>query len=729
MVASHKEDYQQISASIEAVSANEQSLVWRKIAPIWPVSSIVAANPLQGYEDYHFMDAIDFAAGYYIDSDHVHELKPINQQTIKWAQVLIDKKHATINVPDAEKGMLSAFLDLLPYDPKLHLGNERNRQLIEKLRAQPHKVLAICLNELDINQSHHRLFLTLMLTCLPGWAGCVKYYANYHPDHDESICRDYLAMRTIITTLLWPNAEKLIDSYFQQATTSEKLIVMHAIKETEKRYTVNILDKLKDAKASSQQDSPDAQLIFCIDPRSELLRRSIESQGHYETFGFAGFFGLPLSVNEVGSDVTVNACPPIVKAKYHIKNERTAGSIMQRITDTVKLALKRSYYSLKYCFNSVFLLVDFIGLISGINMLKKMLAPTLFMKKQKSRRDKTADQQLLDSIELADQYQYAEQFLLSIGLVASFAKHIVICGHESRSENNAYATSLDCGACGGSSGELHASLMAAIMNNKQVRDYLSTKKNIHIPAETVFVSAVHVTSSDELYLTSDVDEKSLAQLNEHLMQAAGQCRKERAVHQFGKAMHDLDKHKAIYANNISQVRPEWGLVNNAAMVVGSRKLTKSIDLASRVFLHSYDSTLDDDCSVLANILAGPVTVAYWINMSYLFSALNNTLYGSGSKVTQNITGKQHVMQGNASDVMMGLPMQSIFQQYDKLQHEPVRLRIFIEVPKDKLLFTIKQNKEISKLVLNEWLFVFAIDPENQSISRLTRFHRWEKVGS
>jgi uncharacterized protein YbcC (UPF0753/DUF2309 family) len=43
-------------------------------------------------------------------------------------------------------------------------------------------------------------------------------------------------------------------------------------------------------------------MVFCIDTRSELIRRHVENKGHYETFGYAGFFGIAMDYEDLKMD-------------------------------------------------------------------------------------------------------------------------------------------------------------------------------------------------------------------------------------------------------------------------------------------------------------------------------------------------------------------------------------------------------------------------------------------
>ncbi len=63
---------------------------------------------------------------------------------------------------------------------------------------------------------------------------------------------------------------------------------------------------------------PHAQLVFCIDVRSESFRRHIEAQGSYETFGIAGFFGIPVNHQAFDSNQRASLCPVLLTPNHAV---------------------------------------------------------------------------------------------------------------------------------------------------------------------------------------------------------------------------------------------------------------------------------------------------------------------------------------------------------------------------------------------------------------------------
>jgi hypothetical protein len=174
----------------------------------------------------------------------------------------------------------------------------------------------------------------------------------------------------------------------------------------------------------------------------------------------------------------------------------------------------------------------------------------------------------------------------------------------------------------------------------------------------------------------------------------------------------------------SEVRPEWGLAGNAGFVVAPRHMTANLDLKGRCFLHSYDWAQDPESKSLEVILTAPLVVAQWINSQYFFSTVDNTAFGSGSKVTHNVVGKVGIMQGNGSDLMHGLPWQSVMKNDGELYHKPLRLTAFVVAPKAAVQQLVDKHAVLQKLFYNEWVFLKVFDPETHKTLTLQADGSW-----
>jgi uncharacterized protein YbcC (UPF0753/DUF2309 family) len=171
------------------------------------------------------------------------------------------------------------------------------------------------------------------------------------------------------------------------------------------------------------------------------------------------------------------------------------------------------------------------------------------------------------------------------------------------------------------------------------------------------------------------------------------------------------------SNDWAQVRPEWGLADNAAFIVAPRARSRHLDLGGRSFLHDYDHRLDPDLGVLTLIMTAPMVVTNWINMQYHASTADNRRYGSGNKVLHNVVGGHlGVFEGNGGDLRIGLPMQSLHDGH-MLRHTPLRLSVFIQAPRVAIDTVMAGHEIVRQLVGNGWLHLFRIDPQTGTIER------------
>lgn len=138
--------------------------------------------------------------------------------------------------------------------------------------------------------------------------------------------------------------------------------------------------------------------------------------------------------------------------------------------------------------------------------------------------------------------------------------------------------------------------------------------------------------------------------------------------------------------------------------------------------------MDEDGSALNAILNGPMVVTQWINNHYYFSTVDNNNYGSGSKITHNITGKFGVIQGNGGDLKTGLPLQSVKLSDKENYHQPQRLSVFVNAPKQRIDKLISENEKIRELIENQWIHLLVINPlENNKVEKFTKSEKWNQI--
>jgi uncharacterized protein YbcC (UPF0753/DUF2309 family) len=156
-------------------------------------------------------------------------------------------------------------------------------------------------------------------------------------------------------------------------------------------------------------------------------------------------------------------------------------------------------------------------------------------------------------------------------------------------------------------------------------------------------------------------------------------------------------------------------------------VTRGADLNGRSFLHSYDHAADADGKLLEIIMTAPLIVAQWINMEYYFSSVSPEIYGSGSKVYHNVTGRIGVMAGSQSDLRMGLPTQTVMRD-GAAYHEPMRLTAIIEAPRERITAIIERQPLLEKLFNNRWVLLIACEPSEAQYYRYVD-GEWSVVGA
>ncbi len=623
------------------------------------------------------------------------------------------------------------------------LGITGLRQFISELPHTPAVTILGCLKKLGVPEQRWETFLLCQVYSIPGWSSWAKYQTEWKDsDNREDHFLSLLAIRLAYDTALAESVPLCIQwNSFPDPEASDRDTRLRTLllRATEIAFRDRLLGQIqKSIPVKESRSTVNVQMAFCIDVRSERMRRALEtvSEG-IETIGFAGFFGMPIEYVPLGHSCGQSHVPVLLKPQMRIQeglhpldqDEEDQSILTRKRTRSWRKLWKGLQGSATGCFS----FVESCGLWFGVRLAKHSAGglsgwslsaqdgvdgddPGIFGPTLRGLKSQ--------GYAIPQQADLVEGMLRNIGMTEKFSRLIVFCGHTSRTENNPLAASLDCGACGGHSGEPNARLAALLLNQMGVREALR-ERGIEIPEETHFLAAVHNTTTDQielqdLRLVPGSHRKDVEELQGALKAATRISQSERMPSVDCDSVSDLMKK----ARDWSEVRPEWGLAANAAFVIGPRSLTKGVALDGRVFLHSYNSSSDVDGSILKSIMTAPMIVAHWINMQYYASTVDHQYFGSGTKTLHNVVGRFGILSGNGGDLRTGLPWQSLHNG-EKLQHLPLRLQVVIAASRNRIQAVLDEDPAVAELLDGNWLDVTAL--EHNSFYQYTGQGRWDSI--
>ncbi len=755
------------------------------IGTTWPLYSFVTSNPLSGYEKLPFDKAVNHAkellnarvfpeAWVYrqawqqgdIDANQVQTLlkeqgfshtpeecltileaqtvkttknayHDLDRIMVKWLSAFMDEGLAEWDMPEKEKGFYHAWRNLAPYDSELNIKARKD------IPATAIEVIASL--EENIAEEDLTKLLTFHLAALPGWTGYINHRTTSNSLWQQKYpitLEDYLAVRLYIAQHLKMVLLPKEESTKKDDTVAQLQYIL--LKAWEKSWQNQLIHTLESQSKSSKEQAntptPDAQMVFCIDTRSELIRRNVESKGNYETFGYAGFFGIAMDYTSMEDGLTRKSCPPIVSSAYNVCETPQQDTHEKHEAHQRKIGENNFWqYFLKRMKNmlpSAFGYVEGSGIFYGLATFARTITPG-YSYRLKTKNTTAHEAIYQPKIEVAHTHTHDDAGISLAEKVAivksafdltgwkNFAPIVLFVGHGSHSANNPFGSSLDCGACAASPGRHNARMLAKLANVPEVRHELAVEHQLVIPTNTVFVGAEHNTTTDEITIfdaeVPDTHHKQLYKIKVDLNKAQQTATQER----LGTTNNSIAKAEKK-ANNWGETRPEWGLAKNAGFIIAPRELTKNVHLGSRCFLHSYDWKMDTQGKALEGILQGPMVVTQWINNHYYFSTVDNDTFGGGTKITHNITGKFGVVQGNGGDLKMGLPLQSVNQADKEMYHQPLRLSVLVQAPITRIQEILERNEHLKTLLDNEWIYLMVMDPTKENnITKYQKNMKWD----
>ncbi len=535
-----------------------------------------------------------------------------------WAAAHFDQGQAFWPAPD--KGLYASWRAFASRDLTRGIaGLSGFASDVAALPDDPRAGFAAVCGELNLSGEAAEFYFHRLLMSLGGWAQYARHMgwiAERDGGRNEATF-ELLTIRLTWDLLLHKRYEAEIgatwrethDAFAAPLEPSHDDRLDAALQEAADRAAERALAERFDegrGAAETETDTPAIQAAFCIDVRSEILRRALEkADTGVQTIGFAGFFGLAIEHVAEASDIVEARAPILLNPGVSPRVHSVANDDFSR---RMERRSHRAWGRFKMAAVSAFAFVEAAAPLYVGKLIRDSVP---------SQREAKAEPTPRLDLALEDKIGAANTILRAMSLTEGFAGLVLIDGHGSTVANAPHASALQCGACGGHAGDVNARLLAGLLNDPEVRIGLRDH-GIEVPETTHFIAGLHDTVTDEVRLFDDqpdaAHDQAIARLKIALAKAATGARMERAMVLPPAGTPDDMPLRGV---DWSELRPEWGLAGCAAFIAAPRSRSTGQDLGGRAFLHDYEWQADEGFGVLELILTAPVVVASWISLQYI----------------------------------------------------------------------------------------------------------------
>lgn len=424
-------------------------------------------------------------------SDHLGRLRgrdittAIVERLSHFLAAYFDEGQATWHLPWQGNSLWQAWRSSVQVDatPRI-LGLPWPKSALAALPETPEDAIAAALGVLGVAHEAIEDYLVAALFSIGGWASWARYrrwQAELVGSTDETLF-ELLAIHVSAEAILAQGLDdpRVLASWRDAVVAAHRswvasrhdplddaAIIHTAFELHYRRRLARTLAAGARAGEAPTGERPRAQLAFCIDVRSEGIRRAVEARvAGAQTLGFAGFFGVQMEYVPFGTEHARAHLPVIFAPPYRIREDLVDASDDDRARAAERRRLRLGagavWKTFKSSAASTFTFVESTGLVYipklfGDAMgwsrtvahpdarglagdLRARLRPRLTPIGHPGGNDGIPEDRLAE---------IGRFILTSMGLTGGFAPLVVLVGHGSETVNNPQGSGLDCGACGG----------------------------------------------------------------------------------------------------------------------------------------------------------------------------------------------------------------------------------------------------------------------------------------